>query len=266
MDNLKEFLSEPIVGGITGISGIIFGLFFYFFPRKKLKQLSYFHSLYNLWNTQKVHKDLQLLYKNVATPHIIIHKFSFFNKGDDAIRKDADFPKKSKIEITFPNKVSLLGYGITYEKNPSGKAKTTNWSNNSVSVDFEYLNPGDGFNVEILVNSENPEYSISARLIDGKLTECWDNKPLSIVSSASLAFTATIMTALILSVIFWILFWLWIYITKSTPPNWVMNITVIGIFVSSIILIVNKNAFDFIEKKTLQYLWLDTLRHLRESP
>jgi len=148
--NLIELLrgigENPICNLITWIITIILALFIFFISKNK--KILY----YDIWGSNIVSKinnkdikDIDILYKNKKIDSITITNIVIWNSGNETIRK-SDIPSDNKFKIEILGNNMIYNCEVINNKNDFIKLIMTE---NMVCIDFEYLEPNQGFIIKV---------------------------------------------------------------------------------------------------------------------
>ena len=153
---------------ISIIITIVFGYFFYY--KSKISKSLVLHYSASVVQ-EKYHPEIILQYQKNSINKLCKLIVVIFNGGNTEIRA-SDFPKGKIPQINFATGLKLLSYKILDKSNESFKLDVNQLKQGALSTKFDYLNPKDGFILEILYDATDEikkPLKFSAPLIGGKI-------------------------------------------------------------------------------------------------
>lgn len=132
------------------ISGIVF-----FLASRKKKDFRYSYNSNRLIKdfTQQI-DGLNISYKSKTIESLTVTKYVFWNKGSETINS-SDFPSTSKLKIKIKNDSKILDSNIIFTKNETNNVSCELKNNEEALLQFDYLDKGEGFVVQLIHTSTN---------------------------------------------------------------------------------------------------------------
>ena len=136
------------------ILSLLLGIIFFLASRKK-KDFRYSYNSNRLIKdfTQQI-DGLNISYKSKTIESLTVTKYVFWNKGNETINS-SDFPSTSKLKIKIKNDFKILDSKIIFTKNETNNVNCELQNNEEVLLQFDYLDKGEGFVVQLIHTSTN---------------------------------------------------------------------------------------------------------------
>lgn len=152
-----NFLGQGWVGSAIGLIATILSIIFYRRSRRRARpsvQLSKMTILSP--NGDEIPSDVKILYKGKEISQLSKTNIIFWNDGTETLHGTSvveDFP----IQISFEKGATILRHQIIKETRPVNKSRLeqVDGINYAINIKFDYLDPKDGINVEILHDSKS---------------------------------------------------------------------------------------------------------------
>lgn len=149
---LMEYLSdvEIEVNTIIAIIGVITCIFL-FFKSRTIKQSVYTKKSFTIINEifYKLVPYLQTFYNSLKIKNLTVCFIAFWNNGNITIDKN-DIPSGDPLRIEIPNDIKILEKSIVTSSNKANKFNINGIYNNSIKIDFDYLDPNEGGVIKII--------------------------------------------------------------------------------------------------------------------
>jgi drug/metabolite transporter superfamily protein YnfA len=176
--DFQALASNPMVtlgGVVLGLLGIVLAIVFYF--RAKREKKPYFEVASNTL-IEGIHKSLdglQLQYKGAPQDRITVTKVAFWNAGRDTINKN-DLVMVDPIGIICSKRLAILDVQVIQVSSPSNSVSLGEAITRSdeifFPIEFEYLDEGDFFVVQIVHAGEKSErFKVSGKIKSVKQIE-----------------------------------------------------------------------------------------------
>lgn len=156
--------------GISEFTAALIGiaLAIYFHHRsKRIIQISYFIQCTQLLGAGKgvLPKEISIFYQDVSIANLVKFNVIFWNSGNGPIRR-TDVLQDDPITIAPATTSSLLKASVLKASRPQNKIMLCAERAPNVHIYFEYLEPKDGFNLELLMTGEkSDEPTVSGTIV-----------------------------------------------------------------------------------------------------
>jgi hypothetical protein len=169
--------------GLAGtIIGILLAIYFYFRSRRKVR-LSYHVEQTELLGGSKsaLPEEVSISYQNTPIRNLRKMNVIIWNSGSEPIRR-ADIVGDAPIRLKLPEESRLLKPSLLRISSQHNGVSITHASeaNGSVTAEFVYLEPRQGFNIEILYAGDEATPDVQSTVIvcrtvytDSKWVICW---------------------------------------------------------------------------------------------
>jgi len=217
--DINSIVSNPwigFIGTILGIVGIAISIIIYFRTRK-FQQPTYWKNSIKWYDDKSVpHDEIKLTFRGVEIHRFTITQLTFWNSGNETIRK-TDFVSASPLRLVVPQNTEVFDIRVTaitaVEIQASVDSKTSFVAEiaSELPINFEYLDAGDGFSIQIIHDSSSDDgFEFIGKIPGIKKFSIGS----SFLSSSSLPYTppfikfALIQTFLTLGIIgVWSIYW-----------------------------------------------------------
>lgn len=112
-------------------------------------------------------RQLEVKYQSREIEQLSSTTITIWNNGNKTLEEN-DIPKATPLRISTKDDVEILGYRISDINNKANKVTLTTFeeeNRQSLKIDFSYLDPNDGFKVEILhTGRSSSDIKISGRI------------------------------------------------------------------------------------------------------
>lgn len=163
--NIESIIANPwvgFIGTLLGIVGIVVSLVLYFRTRKF--QLPACHKSSIRWydGNQVPHADVRLTFQGRVIPRFSITHMAFWNAGNQTIRK-SDFVSASPLRLKIPPNTEVFDIRVLSSTAPEIGASIASpvsfppGAFSEIPVHFEYLDPDDGFSIQIIHDAASPD-------------------------------------------------------------------------------------------------------------
>jgi hypothetical protein len=169
LSNFMNFLNIGWVGSTIGISGVIISLALYFISKREGKPVCHIESWTFIGIRGKLpRKKVKILYDGEEVNKLVKTTVFFWNNGRAPIR-NTDTVSSNPLRIEFSDDTRILSVQIRKINNPANKINLTVPFGylNSVRIDFDFLNPGDGIAFEVFHNGNQNHVDFRGQLIGG---------------------------------------------------------------------------------------------------
>ncbi len=151
----------------VAIVSVILAIVFYRQSKRKI-QLSYVVQQTQLLGASRgvLPEEVSILYQGNQISNLVKANYIIFNSGNEAIRHQ-DIVEGFPLAVTFSDTVFLLKASILKTSLPQNDVviKPPTESEDTIEIDFSYLEPRHGFNIEFLYSGEIYEPAISGTII-----------------------------------------------------------------------------------------------------
>jgi hypothetical protein len=151
-----------------GLLSIVLSVLLYVRGRRR-KRLTFTYDLVGLQT--RAHPEITILFKGRQIENLSRLRVVIWNSGNLEVRR-SDIPVAGPPSIILPG-VRILSVGVL-EASAETKCTATGDGEQTLSVDFEFLNPGDYAVLDVLyesVESKSPAVDFDARVIGGLPSE-----------------------------------------------------------------------------------------------
>ncbi|MBN8236847.1 hypothetical protein JF544_16435 [Halobacillus kuroshimensis] len=151
MQTFFSFLNQGWIGVLIGLIGIVIGIYSH---RKATMgaRLNYnIKSSEIIGANNDVSDEIEIYYRGVSVPRVIKSYIVLWNSGNKTVDKKEVVPG-DPLKILFQQESKIMNYNILKQTNPVNNVQLNNnkTNGNEIDIDFEYLDPKDGFLVEVL--------------------------------------------------------------------------------------------------------------------
>lgn len=150
-------LNQGWVGSAIGLTGILLSVLFFRRSKRKAKPSIQFSRITILSpRSEEVPSDVEILYKGNRIEQLFKTNVIFWNDGTETLH-GSSLVDDSPIQIAFEEGETILRHQIVKETRPVNRSRleTVEGKSHAVNIQFDYLDPKDGFNIEILHNSKS---------------------------------------------------------------------------------------------------------------
>jgi hypothetical protein len=151
-----------------GLLSVVLSLILYVRSRRR-KRLTFTYDVTELHT--RTHPEITVLFKDRQIDNLSRLRVVIWNSGDLEIRQ-SDIPTKEAPSIVLTG-ARILSVAVL-EASPHTKCAAHEYDNKTLSVDFEFLNPGDYATLDVLyesAESKPPKIDFVARMIGGLPSE-----------------------------------------------------------------------------------------------
>ncbi|WP_213150463.1 hypothetical protein [Stutzerimonas balearica] len=148
-----DFLNQGWVGSLIGVAGILAGLFFSYKFSRKSPRPAYQRSYLTLLGKEEdnLPDEVEVFYQGSKVERLTKSKIVFWNDGNEVLER-SKFVSSDPVTVAFPQGTNILSYHVV-----KPTREVINFSvnkvlseNNSLRIEFDYLDPKDGAVIEIL--------------------------------------------------------------------------------------------------------------------
>jgi len=163
METFFSFLSTPWLGTVVGFAGVALAILFYFRSKGK-SRLSYQIEDFSVVGDAraKFPNELEIRFEGSAVPRVTSAVIIIWNSGDTTVNQnqiiDSD---RLRLEI---NDGSILRSKVLNKTREVIAADSVNNSKNTVLINFEFLDPNDGFIVEVIHSGTTGDLNLHGTL------------------------------------------------------------------------------------------------------
>lgn len=150
------WLSKGWVGAVIGIIGVLWGIYAHLKAHRTARLVAQFSRMTILSpHGDSVPKDVKISFKGEEILQLTKTNVILWNDGSETV-DGSKVVEKSPICIVFDKKTRILRFQIVRETRRVNNAKlcAIDGEPNKVVVSFEYLDPKDGMNIELLHDSK----------------------------------------------------------------------------------------------------------------
>ena len=153
ISKIPDFLSLGSVSTAISIFSVLLAIFFYLKSTKKAKPLAQIYNMRLIGpNTNELSDDVAIYFRNEKIKRMSKANIIFWNSGSD-ILDGSLLLKADPISFYFRPGDQILSIDISNIINKSNQFRLSSPEPHILTIEFEYLNPGDGINIELLHDS-----------------------------------------------------------------------------------------------------------------
>lgn len=150
MNQFLDFFSTPWIGTAIGAIGVVLAIYFYVKTRV-VSRLSYELSETNIVGTLDAafSNSLELTYEGRKVPRVTRTTIRMWNSGNATIRH-ADVAEGDPLSAVLSENSEVLQTAVVRQTRPVNQILIKSTSDQKVVVGFDFLDPGDGFLIDII--------------------------------------------------------------------------------------------------------------------
>lgn len=159
-----SFLNQGWVGSTIGLAGVIISGILYFRAKRRAKPSVQFSRMTIVSpQSDELPSDVEILYKGSKINQLTKTNIILWNDGTETLH-GSSVVEDSPVQICFEEGVTILRHQIVKETRSVNRSRLEPVENqrNAINIKFDYLDPADGINVEILHDSKSDPTVVGA--------------------------------------------------------------------------------------------------------